>query len=79
MFYIFMVADLLDSLILSWTETKNNIFLSKFSPQIKLSQYWKYTFSPPLLKAFALYDKWPMRNEKWEITIEKRTNNHSSK
>ena len=44
---ISVVADLLDSLILSRTENqKNNIFLSKFSPQVKLLQYWQYTFYP---------------------------------
>ena len=39
-----------------------------------------------LSKVFAVYEKWGMRNEKgekrkekWEMIIEKRTNNHSPK
>ena len=67
---ISVVADLLDSLILSRTENqKNNIFLSKFSPQVKLFAILIIHILLPLKdlsKAFALYDKWQMRNEKWQ-------------
>ena len=56
-----MVADLLNSLILSRTEPKkNNIFLSKLSPQVKVFVILIIHILPllkDLSKTFALYEK----------------------
>ena len=75
-----MVADLLDILILSRTESKI-YFLSKFSPQAKPFEILIIHILPPLKdlsKGFALYDKWEMRNDKWQMTNDNLKRTHDS-
>ena len=63
--YVFMVADLLESLIQSRTESKKKFFLSKFSSQVNLFAILIIHILPPL-KDFDPCFVWQMRNEKWQ-------------